>query len=92
LDKALQRSSKFFDLFIDFKNYVDFFFLQDCVDSNYNVKLWLDTTLFTSMPMPINLEDYYKWINSQIDFVAKRGERIAKYCKSDSTNTLINDQ
>ena len=81
LDTALQRSKAFFDLFVDFKGYVDFFLLQDCVDENYNVKFWLDTPLFVSMPMPKNLDEYYKWIDSQLDFVAKRGKRIEDYCK-----------
>lgn len=80
LDKALERSSEFFKLFVDFKGYVDFFLLQDCVDENYNVKFWLETPLFVSMPMPKDLDEYYKWINSQLDFVEKRGKRIKDYC------------
>ena len=80
LDKALERSREFFKLFVDFKGYVDFFLLQDCVDENYNVKFWLETPLFVSMPMPKVLDEYYKWINSQIDFVEKRGKRIKEYC------------
>lgn len=80
LDKALERSSEYFRLFVDFKGYVDFFLLQDCVDSYGNVKFWLDTPLFDTMPMPKNIEEYYKWINSQLDFVKKRGLRIQEYC------------
>lgn len=82
LDKAFDKSANFFALFEDFKGYIDFFLLQDCVDEEYNVKLWLDTPLFVSMPMPKNLEEYDKWIKSQLDFVDKRGKRIADYCKS----------
>ncbi len=85
LDKALAKSSEFFDKFVDFKGYVDFFLLQDCVDDNYNVKFWLDTPLFVSMPMPKNMDEYYMWINSQLDFVAKRGQRIAEYCMMSRT-------
>ena len=80
LDKALEKSSDFFNLFIDFKGYVDFFFLQDCVDDDYNVKFWLETPLFVSMPMPKDLDEYYMWINSQLDFVEKRGNRIKEFC------------
>ena len=83
LDKALEKDREFFNLFVDFKGYVDFFLLQDCVDEDYNVKFWLDTPLFVSMPMPKNLDEYYEWINTQLDFVAKRGERIAEYCRND---------
>lgn len=81
LDKALVNCSAFFRLFEDFKGYVDFFFLQDCVDENYNVKLWLDTPLFVSKPMPKSLEEYKYWIGTQLEFVAKRGQRIANYCR-----------
>ena len=82
LDKVMERDKAFYDLFVDFKGYVDFFFLQDCVDENYNVKFWMDTPLFVSMPMPKNLDEYYKWIYSQLEFVAKRGKRIEKYIKN----------
>ena len=87
LDKALDNSNDFFNLFVDFKGYVDFFLLQDCVDDNYNVKFWLDTPLFVSMPMPKDLNEYYLWINSQIDFVTKRNKRIREYCETVSGNT-----
>jgi hypothetical protein len=78
LDTALLKSKPFFDLFVDFKGYVDFFFLQDCVDVNYNVKLWLDTPLFVSDPMPNSVEAYKDWINKELDFVERRGERMRK--------------
>lgn len=81
LDTALQRSKAFFDLFLDFKGYVDFFLLQDCVDEDYNVKYWLDTPLFVSDPMPDSVESYKAWIQAELDFVAKRGNRIGEYCK-----------
>ena len=81
LDKALEKDRDFFSLFVDFKGYVDFFLLQDCVDEKYNVKMWLDTNHFDSMPMPKNIDEYYKWIDTQLDFVAKRGKRIEDYCK-----------
>lgn len=80
LDKALQRSKDFYELFVDFRGYVDFFLLQDCVDENYNVKFWLDTPLFVSMPMPKDMDEYKKWIQSQLDFVEKRSKRIKDYC------------
>ena len=80
LDKALERSSELFKSFVDFKGYVDFFLLQDCVDENYNVKFWLETPLFVSKPMPKDLDEYEKWINSQLNFVEKRGKRIKDFC------------
>lgn len=58
LDKALEKDRDFFNLFVDFKGYVDFFLLQDCVDENYNVKFALETPRFISMPMPKTLDEY----------------------------------
>ncbi len=81
LDRALDKSSEFFKLFLSFKSYVDFFLLQDCVDDDYNVKFGLNTPLFVSMPMPKNMEEYLMWIESQLDFVEKRGKRIKEYCE-----------
>lgn len=81
LDKVMERDKAFYDLFVDFKGYVDFFFLQDCVDENYNVKYWLDTPLWVSDPMPESVESYKFWIDKELDFVAKRGKRIEEFCK-----------
>lgn len=81
LSDALQRDKEFFDLFVDFKGYVDFFLLQDCVDEDYNVKLWLDTPLFEHDPMPRNVDEYLQWIDAQLEFVRSRGLRIAEYGK-----------
>jgi len=81
LDAALLRDKAFFELFIDFKGYVDFFLLQDCVDEKYHVKLWLDTPLFENDPMPKNTEAYFNWIDSQLFFVKQRAKRIVEYCE-----------
>ena len=82
LDTAIQKSKEFFNLFIDFKGYVDFFLLQDCVDKNYQVKFWLDTPLFATDPMPNSLQSYLSWIESELDFVAKRSKRMEDYFNS----------
>ena len=82
LDKALWESKHFFDLFVDFKGYVDFFFLQDCVDEYYNVKFWLDTPLFENNPIPKTLDSYLAWVDSQIEFATNRNKRIKEYCLS----------
>ena len=82
LDKVFETDRDFFNLFVDFKGYVDFFLLQDCVDKDYNVIYGLKTPLFVSMPMPKSLDEYKQWIDSQLDFVTKRNKRIEDYCKN----------
>lgn len=77
LTKVMERDRAFYDLFVDFKGYVDFFLFQDLVTEDYSrVKLWLDTPLFETYPMPKDVETYLAWIDSQLDFVEKRNRRI----------------
>ena len=86
LDRSLLESKQFFDLFLDFKGYVDFFLLQDCVDDDYNVKFWLNTSLFESNPLPQTLESYKEWVQTQLDFAAKRNARIQQYINTTVDN------
>lgn len=79
LYNTLIKDKPFFDLFIDFKGYVDFFYLQDCVSPNYKeVNFWLGNGQFKSNPLPQSVEEYLQWIESQLEFVRKRNERIKK--------------
>ncbi|MBE6528826.1 MAG: hypothetical protein E7Z64_06705 [Thermoplasmata archaeon] len=79
LRDALEKDRWFFDLFVDFKRYVDFFLLQDCVESDYSeVKMWLDTKLWEANPLPKNVDEYLHWIDCSLDFVEKRNRRIAE--------------
>lgn len=82
LESVFEKDTSFFNLFVDFKGYVDFFFLQDCVDENYNVNFWLDTPLWDTYPMPKTMEEYHLWIAQEMDFLEKRARRIQEYCNS----------
>lgn len=79
LSKALAKNTLFFDLFIDFKGFVDFFFLNDCVDESYNVKMWLDTPLFITNSIPKTIDDYLRFLDFELDFVANRNRRINNF-------------
>lgn len=73
----LQKNKEFFDLFVDFKGYVDFFFLQDCVTEDYSaVVKWIKHADFTDNPLPKTVEEYLRWIKQQLEFVEKRNKRI----------------
>ena len=68
---------EFFDLFIDFKGYVDFFYLQDCVSTDYqSVIFWIGDGDLSKNPMPKTVDEYLLWIEKQLDFVSKRNKRI----------------
>lgn len=80
LAKVLDKNKSFFDLFVNFKGYVDFFFFQDCVDETYSrVFLWMETPLFIKNPIPQTVEQYKEFVNREIDFVEKRNKRINDY-------------
>ena len=82
LSKVFNQDKAFFDLFVDFKGYVDFFFMQDCVSDDYKeVKLWLDTPLFKPYPIPEDVKSYKEFINIELEFLRKRNERIRIYAK-----------
>lgn len=79
---TLQKDKNFFDLFIDFKGYVDFFYLQDCVTANYSSVIFgMEYTGFTDNPLPKTTEEYLKWLEHNLDFVQKRNLRIQKAIK-----------
>lgn len=48
LAQTLEADRRFFELFVDFKEYVDYFFLQDCVTEDYgSVRFWIGNGDFT---------------------------------------------
>lgn len=77
LYNTLIKDKAFFDLFVDFKGYVDFFYLQDCVTQDYKaVKIWLGNGQFKSNPLPETIEAYLYWLEKQLEFVELRNARI----------------
>ena len=84
LFSTIQADKAFYDLFVDFKGYVDFFFLQDCVTEDYKtVRIWQGKGDFSENPYPQSVEQYLRWIDNQLDFTAKRNQRIAEACGYD---------
>lgn len=76
---TLVKNKTFFDLFVNFKGYVDFFYLQDLVSDDYcSIKFLLGDGNFDKNPFPKSVNEYLLWINNQLDFVKKRNERIKK--------------
>ena len=71
----------FFSLFIDFKGYVDFFLLQDLVDSNYDGVKFLTNIEkpFISTPIPVSAAEYQTYKSASLNFVRLRNDRIAEW-------------
>ena len=77
LDDTLQRYSKYFNLFQDFKGYVDFFLLQDLIKEDYSsIKFYLPFESFESHPLPKNVKEYQLYKKNMIDFIKARNTRI----------------
>lgn len=81
LRKVIENDKAFYDLFVDFKGYVDFFFLQDCVSEDYSaVDIWMGDGSFSKSGYPETLEDYYTFIHNEHEFLDRRNKRIKEYC------------
>jgi hypothetical protein len=70
------RYRHFFDLFDSFAGYVDFWLLDDLVDTDGRVKFFLPSDDFTLPSVPRILADYLAFCERTIEFVTARNERI----------------
>ena len=78
LGKTLQRYSPFFNLFENFKGYVDFFLLNDLVNAEYStIRYFIPFDNFCSNPFPKDIQEYKLYKKNMIDFVSARNQRIA---------------
>ena len=74
----------FFSLFIDFKGYVDFFLLQDLVDSQYD-KVSFFTQVekpFIKSPIPETAAEYREYKANTLEFVRRRNQRIREWSEN----------
>ena len=77
LSTVLEVDRNFFELFFDFKGYVDYFYLQDCVSDNYRkVNFWIGDGSFEVNPFPKSVNEYLQWIENQLCFIEQRNNRI----------------
>ena len=83
MSDTLDRYFLFFDLFQDFRGYVDFFFLQDLVDENYStINFWHPFDSFDDPPLPKNVPEYHVYKENLIEFVNARNQRILTFSHS----------
>lgn len=77
LSTVIGRYNSFFDLFSDFKGYVDFFLLNDLVSDDYvSIKFFMPFEDFNSPVLPSTLEEYEFYKNEAMTFVTKRNQRV----------------
>ena len=81
LSKVIKTDKAFYDLFVDFKGYVDFFLLQYCVSEDYSsVDRWRGDASFEKNGLPETVEDYLRFLLKEHIFLDKRNRRIQEYC------------
>lgn len=74
---VLERYSRFFDLFEDFRGYVDFFYLQDLVTDDYSqIRFFAPFDGFGRSGLLTSLDEYQAYRRLTIDFVNGRNSRI----------------
>lgn len=81
IGETLEADNLFFDMFVDFRGYCDFFFLQDCVSEDYRtVKMWIPAEPFTQKyPYSDTVEKYFDGIEQYLSFDRSRNRRIREY-------------
>ncbi|RLA39701.1 MAG: hypothetical protein DRR42_26800 [Gammaproteobacteria bacterium] len=77
LTNVLARYTTFFNLFADFRGYVEFFLLQDLVSDDYStVHISQPYDNFSGSPIPINITEYRAYKNNALTFISARNQRI----------------
>jgi hypothetical protein len=78
LGKTLHRYADFFELFGDFRGFVDFFLLQDLVTEDYSAVNFHTTPFekFETYPFPKSVKAYRAYKQKASNFIEARNKRI----------------
>jgi hypothetical protein len=81
LAEHIERYHDFFQIFGDFKNYVNFFLLDDLVSADCRtVRFWLPFTGFgETPPLPAGVEEYRQYMKNASAFSQARNKRIENW-------------
>lgn len=75
---TLMRYKDFFDLFVDFRGYVDFFMLQDFIDEKEQINFSLPFDNFNRPALPQTVDEYKQYKNHTINLMNNRNKRISE--------------
>jgi hypothetical protein len=77
MSEVLARYADFFDLFVDFRGYVQFFLLQDLVTEDFGaVKISPPFDDFRGSPIPASVAEYHIYRSGSVAFIQARNQRI----------------
>ena len=79
LSATLTRYKNFFDLFGNFSDYVRFFFLDDLIDHDGDIKFHLPFDGFKTRPEFSTIDQYRAYKKGVMAFVGSRNKRIENY-------------
>lgn len=79
LSKTLQNYKHFFELFIDFQGYIQFFHLQDFITSEEEISFSLPFDNFKRPALPLNIEELTRYKEHTIKVIEKRNCKILNY-------------
>jgi len=78
LSKTITNYKDFFDLFVDFNGYAEFFHLQDFIDQDGQIDFSLPFDNFNRPPLPKTIDEYRKYMEHTLELMNKRNRRILK--------------
>ncbi|MEW5844954.1 MAG: hypothetical protein AB1777_01670 [Bacteroidota bacterium] len=84
LYKTIMNYKDFFDLFVDFKGYIEFFHLQDFINQKEQIEFSLPFDNFSRPPLPQTVDENKRYKNHTIDLINRRNDRILKQIKKAS--------
>lgn len=73
---TLARYKDFFDLFIDFRGYVNFFLLQGFIDEKEQIEFSLPFDNFNRPPLPQTPDEYKQYKIHTVDLMNSRNKKI----------------
>ncbi len=73
---TLLRYKGFFDLFVDFEGYTNFFLLQDFIDENKQIRFSLPFDNFERSALPQTIEEYKNYMEHTLTLIRNRNKRI----------------
>lgn len=89
LSAVLTRYHQFFELFVDFKGYVEFFLLQDLLTEDLqSIKFFLTGGLNTKRKaLPGTSDEYLDFMQNAQAFLAARNQRILRWVNGDKAKS-----
>lgn len=86
LFKVLSRYSDFFDLFVNFRGYVEFFLLQDLVSVDFQSIQFFRTDGLSveTKALPPTSEEYLEYMQNAQAFLIARNQRILNWVKMEN--------